>query len=78
MSDAEYDAQEKELADIISANPQLKVFAPVLHTVGSDVTASGRVKHSRPMLSIENKYTVDDFVEWAKKIWQDIPTPNSA
>ena len=29
MSDAEYDAQEKELADIISANPQLKVFAPV-------------------------------------------------
>jgi DNA ligase (NAD+) len=73
MSDAEYDAQEKELADIISANPQLKVFAPVLHTVGSDVTASGRVKHSRPMLSIENKYTVDDFVEWAKKIWAGYP-----
>jgi DNA ligase (NAD+) len=61
MTDAEYDAKEKELADIVAANPSLAEFAPVLTTVGSDLV-TGRVKHIRPMLSIENKYDKDEIV----------------
>ena len=64
MTDAEYDAMEKHLKDIIARAPKLAKYATVLTTVGSDLTSGGRVKHNRPMLSIENKYEkseINDF-----------------
>jgi len=65
MSDAEYDKKEKNLRDIVKSSPWLAEFAPVLTTVGNDLMpAAGRIRHSRPMLSIENKYEkseIDDF-----------------
>jgi DNA ligase (NAD+) len=68
MTDGEYDILEKQLAAFIDWHPHLAEYAPVLKTVGSDVTTSGRVKHNRPMLSIENQYTFDDVLAWCKTL----------
>ena len=79
MTDAEYDTAEAQLKALVQANPKLASLATVLTEVGSDVddapapvaaipapvAASGaRIKHLRPMLSIENQYKKDDVVAW--------------
>lgn len=68
MSDAAYDQGEKLLRQYVQETPQFAEYATVLKTVGSDLTAQGRVKHSIPMLSIENQYTFDDVLAWCKKL----------
>jgi DNA ligase (NAD+) len=68
MTDGEYDILEKQLQAFIENHPHLAEYAPVLKTVGSDVTASGRIKHASPMLSIENQYTFEDVLAWCKKL----------
>jgi DNA ligase (NAD+) len=68
MADAEYDVLEKQLRSFVEANPHLAEYAPVLKTVGSDITTGGRIKHASPMLSIENQYTFDDVLAWCKKL----------
>jgi DNA ligase (NAD+) len=63
MTDAEYDTLEAQLRGLIKSNPHLAHLASVLKTVGNDAPIKeGRVKHLRPMLSIENQYTKDDVV----------------
>ena len=76
ITDAEYDILEAQLRGIIDANPSLTEFAPALTEVGSDTAVTttvavvdgrngtGRVKHIRPMLSIENQYKREDVVAW--------------
>jgi DNA ligase (NAD+) len=68
MSDAEYDVLEAQLKGLVAAQPQLSLFASALQTVGQAKPTSGRIKHDRPMLSIENYYTIPEVIEWAKKI----------
>jgi DNA ligase (NAD+) len=68
MPDAEYDVLERQLRNLVQASPWLAEHAPVLRTVGSDVTSTGRVRHSRPMLSIENQYTYEDVLAWCAKL----------
>jgi DNA ligase (NAD+) len=68
MSDAAYDAGEKLLRKYVDEAPHLAEYAPVLKTVGSDLTAQGRVKHASPMLSIENQYTFEDVLVWCKTL----------
>lgn len=68
MTDSAYDILEKQLASFIDQHPHLAGYAPVLQTVGSDVTAQGRVKHASPMLSIENQYTFEDVLAWCKTL----------
>src|SRR5271167_1490232 len=68
MTDGEYDILEKQLASFIENHPQFAEYAPVLKTVGSDITSSGRVKHASPMLSIENQYTFDDVLAYCKTL----------
>ena len=74
MTDGEYDALERELRQFVEFNPQFTdLAAPVLQGVGSDLAASGgRVRHSVPMLSIENQYTEDDFLAQCAK-WGEWP-----
>ena len=59
MSDAQYDALESQLRAI---NPNSNAFK----TVGKSTSTEPRIKHSRPMLSIENYYTKESFAEAAK------------
>ncbi len=64
MSDADFDRKERELKELVAKNPDLKQYAPVLKQVGSDLSNGGRVKHAKPMRSIENHYTEDDYAAW--------------
>ena len=60
MTDAVFDAKEKDLRAMVSQLPQFADLATALVTVGDDtVEASGRIRHSSPMLSLENQYTFD-------------------
>jgi DNA ligase (NAD+) len=74
ITDQVYDALELELKQLITANPDLKSFAPVLFSVGSDLTVDGgRVKHITPMLSIDNCYTVPELRDWVRDIVERFP-----
>lgn len=65
MTDAEYDVLEGRLRGLIQTSPWLANLATALTTVGSDAAKKGdRIKHIRPMLSIENQYKKDDVVAW--------------
>jgi len=68
MTDETYDGMEKLLRQYVAETPQFAEYAPVLKTVGSDITSSGRIKHAIPMLSIENQYTFEDVLTWCKKL----------
>lgn len=70
MPDADYDALERELTELVAANPAFASIAdPVLQNVGSDlVDEYGRYRHAQPMLSIENQYTQADLLAWYMKL----------
>lgn len=70
VTDEAYDAAERELRDLVAANPQFEVLATVLKQVGSDLAASAitsPIRHSQPMLSLDNVYTVEDLLAWADR-----------
>jgi DNA ligase (NAD+) len=71
LSDAEYDALEARLKGIVQSSPWLANLATSLQKPGDAPTASGRVKHIRPMLSIENKYTKPEITDF----FLTLPTP---
>jgi len=74
LSDAEYDQLEKQLEAAVKGTPEFRHLATALNTVGSDLTpVSGRVKHSQPMLSIENKYEESDLIDWYATLPSDTP-----
>ena len=65
MSDADYDALERSLRGMVEADPALRRYAPVLDSVGSDLTGSvGTVKHRTPMMSLDNVYTQEQLEKW--------------
>lgn len=68
VTDTEYDRLERQLAEMVQQLPQFRRLAPILDTVGSDVTgATGRIKHRTPMLSLENKYDFEELKSWCDK-----------
>ena len=68
MTDAAYDTLEAQLKAVVDANPTLASDAPALTKVGQTKTASGRVKHTNAMRSIENKYEVDGLEEFMASV----------
>jgi len=69
ISDAEYDTLEASLRGLVLAHPDLAPLATVLTKVGSGAATDGkRVAHVRPMLSIENKYTMSEIVDFFNKM----------
>jgi len=62
MTDAAFDVLEGRLRGLIQTSPWLAYLATSLSTVGSDATGKDRIKHIRPMLSIENQYKKEDVV----------------
>ena len=66
MTDAEYDALERSLKEMVGADSSLRRYAQVLDSVGSDLTGNmGTVKHRTPMMSLDNIYTKEDLEKWA-------------
>ncbi|MGW0177940.1 NAD-dependent DNA ligase LigA [Nocardia sp. NPDC003345] len=57
VADAEYDAIEDELRDLIAARPDLTPDPNPLDQVGAPAVLHAPIRHSRPMLSLEKSTT---------------------
>src|SRR5918999_5281100 len=57
VADADYDALEDELRELIAANPELAPDPNPLDSVGAPSVLHTPVRHSRPMLSLEKAST---------------------
>ncbi|MEO8462801.1 MAG: NAD-dependent DNA ligase LigA, partial [Chloroflexota bacterium] len=62
LTDAEYDAQLRELVALETANPELVTAESPSQRVGSRVASQfSEVRHSRPMLSLGNAFSHDEL-----------------
>ncbi len=69
ISDFDYDALKRELADLESANPELPLDASPTTTVGDDrVEGFVSYRHLLPMQSLDNTYSEDEFVEFVGRV----------
>ncbi|MCE9584914.1 MAG: NAD-dependent DNA ligase LigA [Planctomycetes bacterium] len=65
MSDAEYDRLFRELQDLEAAHPELAAPDSPTQKVGAPPRDAFRqVRHTVPMLSLENAMADEEFVEW--------------
>ncbi len=61
ISDEDYDALLRKLESINPEHPLLqKILAP-------SVASTGKIRHSKPMLSLDKAYSLEEILEWAKK-----------
>ncbi|MFC1501351.1 NAD-dependent DNA ligase LigA [Elusimicrobiota bacterium] len=69
ISDFEYDNLLKKLITLEEENPSLKTLDSPSQRIGGKATASfNPVKHSIPMLSLDNTYSEEEFRDWYKRI----------
>jgi len=69
ISDFEYDKLMKQLQELESQYPQfITPDSPTQRVSGEIIKTFGSVKHTKPMLSLENTYTYDEIIEWNNRI----------
>jgi DNA ligase (NAD+) len=69
ISDAEYDAQMNELKRIESAHPELLTpDSPTQRVGGKPAEGFRKVRHSRPMLSLDNAYSAEELADWDRRV----------
>ena len=74
ISDSEFDALVKELQALEAAYPDLIApDSPTQRVGGKPVEGFATVRHSTPMLSIDNVYTVEEFEEFDERIRKLLP-----
>src|ERR1035438_1364287 len=68
LSDAEYDALERELRALEAAHPDLAdPNSPTLRVGAPPVDAFEKRRHAVPMLSLDNAYSEAELREWEAK-----------
>lgn len=68
VSDAEYDALERELRELEAAHPDLAdPNSPTLRVGAPPVDAFEKRQHALPMLSLDNAYSEAELREWEAK-----------
>jgi DNA ligase (NAD+) len=68
ISDAEYDALMRRLRELESERPDLITpDSPTQRVSGQVAEGFEEYFHKRPMLSLDNSYSVDDLRAWAKR-----------
>ena len=73
ISDFEYDQMLRQLQDLEALNPEFYDPNSPTMRVGSDLSNAFRtVKHSFPMLSLSNTYSIEELGEWVSKIEAEI------
>ena len=61
ISDDEYDALTRRLAELAPNHPVLaKIQTPA-------AASAGKIKHKQPMLSLDKAYSLEEILDWAKK-----------
>ncbi|GHU11888.1 DNA ligase [Alphaproteobacteria bacterium] len=69
ISDAEYDALYNELLEIEKEFPELKTKNSPSQKVGAKVSKKfSKIKHSSPMLSLENAFNEDDIAAFLERV----------
>jgi len=69
ISDAEYDGLMNELKRIEAANPELLTpDSPTQRVGGRPAEGFQKVRHSRPMLSLDNAYTTEELADWDRRV----------
>ncbi len=69
ISDAEYDRLERELAALEKEFPELVTPDSPTRRVGYPVTGEfPQVRHTEPMLSLDNAYSAEELREWEERL----------
>jgi len=69
ISDAQYDALMNELKRIEAAYPGLVTAdSPTQRVGGKPAEGFKKVRHSRPMLSLDNAYSAEELADWDRSV----------
>src|SRR5580692_3711201 len=69
VSDAQYDALMNELKRIEAAHPELLTpDSPTQRVGGKPAEGFKKVRHSRPMLSLDNAYSAEELADWDRRV----------
>jgi DNA ligase (NAD+) len=69
ISDAEYDALMNELKRLEAARPDLLTpDSPTQRVGGKPAEGFKTVRHSRPMLSLDNAYSAEELRDWDRRV----------
>ncbi|PJI40167.1 NAD-dependent DNA ligase LigA [Ferrovibrio sp.] len=69
ITDAEYDALKKRLFELEATYPELKTMLGASSRVGAAPAAGfAKVKHSKPMLSLDNAFAEEDVADFLGRI----------
>ena len=69
VTDEKFDELKKELLEMVNKNPFLKKVKNIEEIVGSSPSNKfKKVKHSKPMLSLNNAFNKEDMLDFEKKI----------
>src|SRR5271157_2373190 len=69
ISDAQYDALMNELKRIEAAHPELVTpDSPTQRVGGKPAEGFQKVRHSRPMLSLDNAYSAEELAAWDTRV----------
>ncbi len=78
ISDQEYDALKRELADLEAANPELDFGPSPTQAVGDDrVEGFAKVKHGVPMLSLDNTYNEGELRDFDTRLRKIFPNESA-
>jgi DNA ligase (NAD+) len=76
ISDAEYDALERELAELEKEHPELITPDSSTQRVGGEASAAFvNIRHRTPLLSLDNAYSDDDLRAWDERLTRSIGRP---
>ena len=69
ISDAEYDALMNELKRLEADHPELLTpDSPTQRVGGKPAEGFQKVRHSRPMLSLDNAYSAEELRDWDRRV----------
>lgn len=73
ISDYEYDRLLKRLRDLEEANPDLVTSdSPTQRVAGRPSEGFAEYVHRRPMLSLDNTYSIEDLREWDRRVLRGV------
>ena len=74
ISDAEYDALERELRELEAAHPELAdPNSPTLRVGAPPIESFEKVRHRTPMWSLDNAYTETELRDWNARMLRLLP-----
>jgi DNA ligase (NAD+) len=78
MSDADYDGLKRRLVQIEADRPDLAANSPSASVGHAPASGFGKVRHSVPMLSLENAFTEQDLADFLDRTRKLLGSPQDA